>query len=163
MSPKPARTLLLTRSSSVLTDMHQMGPDAGFCSSSSSSASPPHASPSPSFPSPPASFKGLKCSWSHFSLFSLCINKRTYSQICWFKTRGTGVAQSVQCPTSAQVMISRFIALSPSLGSVLTAQPGACFGFCLPLSLPHLCLRACAGARALSLSLALSLLKMNKC
>ena len=32
------------------------------------------------------------------------------------------VAQSVEHPTSAQVMISQFVSLSPALGSVLTAQ-----------------------------------------
>ena len=32
------------------------------------------------------------------------------------------MAQSVECPTSAQVMISRFVGLSPALGSVLTAR-----------------------------------------
>ena len=36
--------------------------------------------------------------------------------------RGTWVAQSVKCLTSAQVMISWFVGLSPMLGSVLTAQ-----------------------------------------
>ena len=35
---------------------------------------------------------------------------------------GAWVAQSVERPTSAQVMISWFISLSPALGSVLTAQ-----------------------------------------
>ena len=38
------------------------------------------------------------------------------------KLRGAGVAQLVGCPTSAQVMISRFVSLSPAPGSVLTAQ-----------------------------------------
>ena len=32
------------------------------------------------------------------------------------------MAQSVERPTSAQVMISRFVSLSPASGSVLTAQ-----------------------------------------
>ena len=32
------------------------------------------------------------------------------------------VAQSMKCPTSAQVMISRFVGSSPTSGSVLTAQ-----------------------------------------
>ena len=32
------------------------------------------------------------------------------------------MAQSVKCPTSAQVMISRFVGSSPTSGSVLTAQ-----------------------------------------
>ena len=34
---------------------------------------------------------------------------------------GAWVAQSVKCTTSAQVMISRFVSLSPTSGSVLTA------------------------------------------
>ena len=37
-------------------------------------------------------------------------------------TRGTWVAQSVECPTSAQVMISQFMSSSPASGSVLTVQ-----------------------------------------
>ena len=36
--------------------------------------------------------------------------------------RGAWVAQSVGRPTSAQVMISRFLSSSPALGSVLVAQ-----------------------------------------
>ena len=32
------------------------------------------------------------------------------------------MAQSVKCPTSAQVMISQFVSFSPTPGSVLTAQ-----------------------------------------
>ena len=35
---------------------------------------------------------------------------------------GTQVAQSVKCPTLAQVMISQSVSSSPTLGSVLTAQ-----------------------------------------
>ena len=35
--------------------------------------------------------------------------------------RGTWVAQSVKCPTSAQVMISLLVGSRPTLGSVLTA------------------------------------------
>ena len=35
---------------------------------------------------------------------------------------GAWVAQSVKCPTSAQVMISWSMGLSPTSGSVLTAQ-----------------------------------------
>ena len=35
---------------------------------------------------------------------------------------GTWVAQSVECPTSAQVMILWFLGSSPMLGSGLTAQ-----------------------------------------
>ena len=36
--------------------------------------------------------------------------------------RGAWVAQSVKRPTSAQVMISRFVSSSPGSGSVPTAQ-----------------------------------------
>ena len=35
--------------------------------------------------------------------------------------RGAWVVQSVKCLASAQVMISRFVGLSPASGSVLTA------------------------------------------
>ena len=35
---------------------------------------------------------------------------------------GAWVAQSVTCPTSAQVMISQFMGSSPASGSVLTAR-----------------------------------------
>ena len=38
------------------------------------------------------------------------------------ENRGAWVAQSVECPTSAQIMISHSVSLSPVLGSVLTAQ-----------------------------------------
>ena len=36
--------------------------------------------------------------------------------------RGAWVSQSVECPTSAQVMISRFVSSSPAWGPGLTAQ-----------------------------------------
>ena len=39
-----------------------------------------------------------------------------------YDNRGTWVAQSVKRPTSAQVMILRFVSSSPASGSVLTAQ-----------------------------------------
>ena len=55
--------------------------------------------------------------------------------------RGTWVPQSVKRPTSAQVMISWFVSLSPALGSLLSAWSP-------PLSLPFPCL--------LSISLSLS-------
>ena len=35
---------------------------------------------------------------------------------------GTWVAQLVKCPTLAQIMTLRFVGLSPTLDSVLTAQ-----------------------------------------
>ena len=42
------------------------------------------------------------------------------SKVSWL--RGTWVARSVKCPTWAQVMISWFVSLSPTSGSVLTAR-----------------------------------------
>ena len=44
--------------------------------------------------------------------------------MCYFKMKfqGAWLAQSVKCPTSAQVMISWFVGLSPASGSVLAAQ-----------------------------------------
>ena len=52
-------------------------------------------------------------------------------------SRGAWVAQSVKRPTSAQVMISRFVGSSPVSGSVLTAQSLELLRIlCLPLSLP---------------------------
>ena len=47
------------------------------------------------------------------------------------------MAQLVKRLTSAQVMISQFVGLSPTMGSVLTAQSlePACFGFCVSVSL----------------------------
>ena len=53
------------------------------------------------------------------------------------RCRGAWVAQSVQRPTSAQVMISQFMSSSPPLGSVLTARSLELLRIlCLPLSLP---------------------------
>ena len=39
-----------------------------------------------------------------------------------FNFRGAWVAESIKCPTSAQVMISQFVSSSPASGTVLTAQ-----------------------------------------
>ena len=55
--------------------------------------------------------------------------------------RGAWVAQLVKRPTSAQVMISRFVGSSPVSGSVLTSQSLEPFqSLCLPVSLPLPCL-----------------------
>ena len=51
------------------------------------------------------------------SLLSLSI----FLKINKNKLTGSWVARSVKRPTSAQVMSSRFVSLSPTLGSVLTA------------------------------------------
>ena len=66
--------------------------------------------------------------------------------------RGTWVTQLVGRPTSAQVMISLLMSLSPTLGSLCadSSEPGACFGFCVSLSL-------CSSPTHI-----LSLSKMNK-
>ena len=62
------------------------------------------------------------------------------------RSRGAWAAQLVERLTSAQVMISRFVGLSATLGSVLTAQSlePASDSVCLSLPLSHL--------RALALS-----------
>ena len=72
------------------------------------------------------------------------------------KIRGAWMAQSVECPTSAQVMISRFVSSSPTLGSVLTARSlePASDSVTPSLSAPPLLV--------LSSSLSLSLSKINK-
>ena len=49
------------------------------------------------------------------STLLLLLNKILYYWGAW-------VAQSVERPTSAQIMISRFLSSSPASGSVLTAQ-----------------------------------------
>ena len=46
----------------------------------------------------------------------------THSEYLKYYSRGTWVTQLVKRPTSAQVMISRSMSLSPLSGSVLTAQ-----------------------------------------
>ena len=52
--------------------------------------------------------------------------------------RGARVAQSVKRPTSAQVTISQFVSLETCVRPCAdSSEPGACFGFCVSLSLPH--------------------------
>ena len=50
---------------------------------------------------------------------------------------GAWVAQSVECPASAQVKVLRFVSSGPTSGSVLTnsSEPGASFRFCVCVSL----------------------------
>ena len=50
------------------------------------------------------------------------VNRNTLSAIKKSTSRGAWVAQSVECPTWAQVMISWFVSSSPAFGCVLTAQ-----------------------------------------
>ena len=64
---------------------------------------------------------------------------------------GAWVAQSVKRPTSAQVTILRVREFEPRVGLCAdSSDPGACFGFCVSLSLCP------SPARALSLSLSVS-------
>ena len=49
------------------------------------------------------------------------------------KSRSTWVAQLVECLTSAQVMISLFLSLSPTSGSVLTVSDSVSPSLSLPL------------------------------
>ena len=67
---------------------------------------------------------------------------------------GAWVAQLVAHPTSAQVMISRFVSSSPASGSVLTAQS-------LELASDSVSLHLLAPPLLVSVSLCLSI--MNKC
>ena len=68
--------------------------------------------------------------------------------------RGAWVVQSVERPTSAQVMISPLVSLSPELGWLCadSSEPGACFRFRVSLSAPPLLMLA----RSLSLCHSLS-------
>ena len=60
----------------------------------------------------------LPCSCLSLSLSK--IKKKTFKKLKNKNRRGTWVAQSVKHPTSAQVMISRFMGLSPTSGSLLS-------------------------------------------
>ena len=73
---------------------------------------------------------------------------------------GTWGAQLVECPTSAQVMISQFVGLSPMSGSVLTAQSlePASDSLSPSLSAPS----QLTYSLSLSLSFSLSVSKINK-
>ena len=75
------------------------------------------------------------------------------------------MAQSVKHPTSAQIMISQFVSLSPALGSALSAQSLLRAYLRCSVSL-SLCpspgsTRTCVCACALPLALSLSLSKIN--
>ena len=75
----------------------------------------------------------------------------------WIESWGAWVAQSVERPTSAQVLISCFMASGPMSGTVLTAQTLVpVWILCLPLSLSAL-----LSPRALSLSLFLKNKKIS--
>ena len=51
-------------------------------------------------------------------MYIISVDSHTHKNRVW----GAWVAQSVGRPTSAQVMISQFVNLSPASGSVLTAR-----------------------------------------
>ena len=55
-------------------------------------------------------------------MFALGSRQALYADISSKPLRGAWVAQSVKRPTSARVMISRFVGSSPTSGSVLTAR-----------------------------------------
>ena len=64
---------------------------------------------------------------------------------------GAWVAQSVKHSTWAQVMISQFVSSKSQVGLCAdSSEPGACFGFCVALSL---CVSPTPTVHALSLSL----------
>ena len=71
---------------------------------------------------------------------SFCLPATPAVRVCHRKLTPTvsWLAQSVECPTSAQVMISQFTSLSPIWA--LSCQHGTCFGSSVPLSLPLPCL-----------------------
>ena len=82
------------------------------------------------------------------------LNFYVFQVMCYKATtfRGAWVAHSIVHPTSAQVVISRFVSSSPAVGSVLGAWSLLQI-LCLPLFLPFPCL--------CSVSFCPS--KMNKC
>ena len=92
------------------------------------SLEPASDSVSPSLSAPPL----LALSLSKINIFKIFFLKKG--------TRGAWVAQSVERPPSAQVMISRFVSSSPASGSVLTAQSlePASDSVSLHLLAPHL-------------------------
>ena len=77
-----------------------------------------------------------------FSCATLLLN--IFLFLKWDYFWGARVAQLVKCLTSAQVMISRFMSLSPTSGSVLTARSlePASDSVSLSLSLPLPCLHS---------------------
>ena len=70
---------------------------------------------------------------------SFCLPATPAVRVCHRKLTPTvsWLAQSVECPTSAQVMISQFTSLSPTLGSELSAW-NLLWILCPPLSAPPL-------------------------
>ena len=93
--------------------------------------------PSPQFPT-----QVQKDACEHPSEFTPLLCLRTlhgFLLIQSEKSRGAWVAQSVKCPTSAQVMILWFTSSSPVSGSLLTAESLEPASDSVPLSLPLSC------------------------
>ena len=85
-----------------------------------------------------------KCHWEAivcFKVVNFILGESQLNTLLLKNTssRGTWVPQSVECLTSAQVMISQFVGSSPVSGSVLTAQRlgSAWDSVSPPLSLPR--------------------------
>ena len=56
------------------------------------------------------------------AIVTRALQMRKIESLCKSTKSHNHRAQSVKCPTSAQVMISQFVGVSPAWGSVLTAQ-----------------------------------------
>ena len=79
----------------------------------------------------------LQISGMKLKSYELKINKWHSSE--YYVMWGTWVAQSVECPTLAQIMLSWFLSSSPTSGSLLLAQ-SLLWILCLPsLPFPSLC------------------------
>ena len=85
-------------------------------------------------------------------IYTYLLSVYLYKSVCW----GAWVAQSVEDPASAQIMISRFVSSSPASGSVLTAQSLEPVSDSVSPSL------SAPSPLVLSLPLSLSLSKINK-
>ena len=96
----------LTLTQVMISPSVSLSPAPGSVLTAQSLEEPASDSVSPSLSAPPPLMLGLSVSPS----------------LSKINIRGAWVAQSVECPTSVQVMISLSVSLSPMLGSVLTAQ-----------------------------------------
>ena len=64
----------------------------------------------------------FRCIQNSFTILDLMLDQLIFNLLSKPRCRGIWVVQSVERPTSAQVMISQSMSLSPASGSVLTAQ-----------------------------------------
>ena len=76
----------------------------------------------PHGPHPPLTIHSVLAICSDVDFYMSCIPGAVPCIILKKKIRGAWVARSVKRLTSAQVMISQSVSLSPESGSVLTAQ-----------------------------------------